>query len=161
MRPFLLLLSLMPLACGGADRLVQTGSYGEAPAPPVAPVDSPDAAVTLLTAFAGPDGPPCCDSAGNRVTSAQCSEGVCRCAVGAFCVCQGAPAGFLCTDFCGSDAVMDPECSDTGYTCPRGFTQTNSCPSGTCWGEPGDCCVNPSCVDGAWRCAEIADGGGC
>lgn len=165
MRP--LLLSLVVLAgCGDSGVLVNTAIPDETPTPVaktevISVLTRVDSGTPPVSPYAGPDGPPCCDSAGARLTSASCTAGICTCSTGTFCLCAGAPAAFACSDFCGSDAFIDAQCTAEGWSCGSGMVRTDSCAAGTCWGEPGDCCVNPSCVDGAWQCSEIADGGGC
>lgn len=143
--------ALRPAAVTLAGRPAVTG-------PPVIP----DAGVAGTAPLVGPElGPPCCDSAGARVSGANCGAFGCSCSTGVLCACAGAPAQFLCSDFCGSDALADPVCGANGWECDQGLIRTDSCAQGTCWGEPGDCCVNPQCFDGRWVCDSIADGGGC
>lgn len=101
-------------------------------------------------------GPPCCDEAGRRVAGAVCTAGAWSCDLGERCECEGEQASFVCADFCGSDAFVDARCGAEGWTCD-GLVRTSDCPSDTCWGMPGDCCVNPTCVEGAWRCESIRD----
>ncbi len=103
-----------------------------------------------------PVGPPCCDASGARLMGADCSVGGWTCEEGALCECEGEGASFFCTDVCGSDAFTDPTCGESGWTC-AGLVRSDSCPAGTCWGLPGDCCINPSCVDGSWQCESIQD----
>jgi hypothetical protein len=107
-------------------------------------------------AFGGPD---CCagDGTGARVTSATCQAGSYVCSQGAVCSCHGQAQTFFCTDFCGSDAFVEPTCGAAGWLCPSGLIETSSCPKGTCWGEPGEGCL-AVCRDGEWTC-EPLDGG--
>jgi hypothetical protein len=110
---------------------------------------------TCTVAFGGPD---CCAEDGRRTGAAVCSEGEYVCSAGAVCSCGAEPQTFHCTDFCGSDAYVSPLCGATGWVCSPGLIATSSCPPDTCWGEPGDLCAAPRCVDGAWVC-EPDDGG--
>ncbi|GMU62838.1 MAG: hypothetical protein AMXMBFR34_46010 [Myxococcaceae bacterium] len=98
-----------------------------------------------------PFGPDCCAGA-TRVSSATCVDGAWACTQGSFCACEGQPQGFQCTDFCGSDAFVPPVCRNGQWICERPFVETTLCAPDTCWGEPGDCCGAPSCVDGGWVC---------
>lgn len=103
-----------------------------------------------------PVGPPCCNESGSRVVSAECGDDGWTCDEGALCECDGEPASFICSDFCGSDAFADPTCSEQGWSC-EGLIRSDSCEEDVCWGDPGNCCVNPSCVDGQWQCESIQD----
>ncbi|MEW5741128.1 MAG: hypothetical protein AB1938_19555 [Myxococcota bacterium] len=98
-----------------------------------------------------PVGPDCC-AGGRRVTSASCVDDAWVCTQGAFCTCEGQPQTFQCSDFCGSDAFLPPVCRNGQWMCERPFIETTLCAPDTCWGEPGDCCGAPSCVDGGWVC---------
>lgn len=103
-----------------------------------------------------PIGPPCCDEAGTRLTSADCGNEGWTCNTGTLCECEGETASFICSDFCGSDALADPECSEDGWSCGA-LISSDTCDEDQCWGLPGDCCINPSCVDGLWQCESIQD----
>jgi hypothetical protein len=159
----ILLLTLT--ACGGSDQLTAAFEAGARAQPHVSLTAQtvPDAGpVVIPTAtYAGPDGPKCCDANGQGVTSATCVNGSCTCSVGQFCLCDGVPSTFSCSDFCGSDAYMDPACTSAGWSCGGGLIKTDSCAPGTCWGEPGDCPCSLFCVDSQWRCVDVADGGSC
>ncbi len=98
-----------------------------------------------------PFGVDCCVN-DQRVTSARCENGAQVCDSGEVCACAGAPQRFNCVDFCGTDAFTGPVCNAGHWECAAGLQPSSQCPANTCWGEPGDCCVNPSCVDGAWVC---------
>jgi hypothetical protein len=102
-------------------------------------------------------GPSCCGSDGRRVGSADCVDEQYVCSAGAVCSCEGQPQTFHCSDFCGSDAFVDPVCGAGGWFCPSGLKSTADCPAGTCWGEPGDLCP-AVCVNGVWTCDDT-DGG--
>lgn len=102
-----------------------------------------------------PVGPPCCGVDGNRVMSAECGADGWTCDEGALCECGGEPASFICSDACGSDAFVDPECVDGAWSCGE-LVRSDTCASDTCWALPGDCCVNPSCVDGEWQCESLS-----
>jgi hypothetical protein len=104
-----------------------------------------------------PVGPPCCVG-GNRVSDGECRDGVWFCAQGGLCQCAGAPITFVCSDFCGSGAFVDAVCGDEGWSCGA-LVRSDSCPPETCWGDPGDCCINPSCVDNRWECERIGEEG--
>lgn len=104
-----------------------------------------------------PVGPPCCNAVGDRLMSADCDDtGEWSCEEGELCECEGEGASFICSDACGSDAFAEPTCEAGGWSC-GGLVRSDSCPDDLCWGDPGDCCVNPSCVDGAWECQSIQD----
>lgn len=104
-------------------------------------------------------GPSCCGADGRRAGTADCVDGEYECAPGtAVCECGGQPQEFHCADFCGSDAYVEPSCGGSGWICPVGLIATSTCPANTCWGEPGDLCLSPACVDGRWTCA--GDDGG-
>lgn len=104
-----------------------------------------------------PNGPPCCGVSGDRVTSADCGDdGDWSCAEGELCECEGEAASFICSDFCGSDAFVDPTCDAGGWSC-EGLVRSDSCADDVCWGDPGECCISPSCVDGSWQCESIQD----
>lgn len=98
-----------------------------------------------------PIGPDCCAN-GARVSSATCEAGAWTCGGAAFCTCEGVPQTFSCTDVCGSDAFLSPVCANGQWSCARPFIETTLCAPDLCWGEPGDCCGAPSCVDGGWVC---------
>ena len=102
-----------------------------------------------------PFGVDCCAN-GQRVTGARCVDGAQVCDVGEICACAGEAQTFNCVDFCGTDAVTGPSCVNGAWQCATGLMKTSDCASGTCWGEPGDCCVEPACVDGAWSCASLS-----
>lgn len=99
-----------------------------------------------------PIGPDCCEG-GQRVTSASCLEDRWVCERGAYCECGGAPQGFSCSDFCGSDIINPPACANGQWACGRGLVETSTCPADTCWGSPGDNCLDPKCLSGRWVCA--------
>lgn len=94
----------------------------------------------------------CCGSAGQRLSSATCTAQGFTCEMGQICQCAGKPQTSVCADVCGSDSYIGPECTAQGFQCPSGLIETSSCPKGTCWGEPGDCCLDPRCENGAWVC---------
>lgn len=102
-----------------------------------------------------PFGVDCCVN-GQRVTSASCVDGAQVCEAGEPCSCAGVAQTFNCVDFCGTDAVSAPVCRFGQWQCASGLMKTSDCPRGTCWGEPGDCCAQPACVDGAWTCASLS-----
>jgi predicted small lipoprotein YifL len=102
-------------------------------------------------------GPQCCGPDNRSVGTAACIDGDYVCTTGVICGCGGQPQTFYCSDFCGSDAYVNPVCGGSGWICPGGLIQTNQCPANTCWGEPGDLCQLPQCVNGAWSCE--SDGG--
>lgn len=116
---------------------------------------SPDAgphdAGVVLPCGNVPFGPDCC-TGGARVASASCVDGAWACGAADFCTCEGVPQDFQCSDFCGSDAFVPPICANGHWICERPFFETSQCGPDTCWGEPGDCCGAPSCVDGGWVC---------
>lgn len=103
-----------------------------------------------------PIGPPCCNEAGARLSDADCGNEGWTCDEGALCECEGEAASFFCTDVCGSDAFTDAQCATGGWTCGQ-LIQSDTCDEDLCWGLPGDCCINPSCVDGQWQCESIQD----
>lgn len=109
---------------------------------------------TCTLPFGGPD---CCSSAGARVGGATCTTSGYVCSEGTLCLCNGTSAGFHCIDACGTDAFVSATCGTSGWQCPTGLIKTTDCPAGTCFGEPGDCCIGPHCVDGQWTCDSIRD----
>lgn len=108
----------------------------------------------LTACEAAPFGVDCCRN-GQRVTSARCVNGAQVCDDGAPCSCGGVAQTFNCVDFCGTDAVSGPECVNGVWRCASGLISTSTCPAGTCWGLPGDCCQQPRCEAGEWKCAAI------
>ena len=127
-----------------------------------------DGGTGALACTAGQLPPACCDGAGQRVGTASCgSAQKWSCAQGALCTCGGVAATFVCSDFCGSDAYVDPLCDGSAWRCPQGTpVRSDTCPAGTCWGEPGDCrcCANNGagprvpavCDNGTWGCPQGA-----
>ncbi len=103
------------------------------------------------------EGPDCCGDTGSRVGSAQCSDQSYVCETGTLCTCLNAAAGFHCVDVCGGDAFVSATCSATGWTCASGLIKTSDCPAGTCFGDPGECCIGPQCLQGQWTCQSIRE----
>lgn len=143
--PQLLVTALLLFLAAGCDPVSPPGPL---------PFERVDAGVDAGMPCIGPLGPPCCDVEGQRLRSASCVEGQWSCEADAFCTCRGAPARGVCTDFCGSDAFVDPSCEADGWSCGA-LQSTETCPAGTCFGDPGECCLGPVCKDGAWRCTAL------
>lgn len=120
---------------------------------PIAPdAGQPRDAGIQLACDGRPTGPDCCEG-GRRVTSASCLADRWVCERGAYCECGGAPQGFSCSDFCGSDIIQPPACISGRWACGGGLVETSSCSPGTCWGFPGDNCLDAECVAGRWLCS--------
>jgi hypothetical protein len=137
-------------SCGRAGLVAPLSVRGDAGA---FMVTSPDAGARRCDD--APFGVDCCVN-GQRVGAARCIDGAQVCEAGDLCTCEGAAQTFNCVDFCGTDAVTGPVCVSGAWQCASGLMKTSECASGTCWGEPGDCCVQPACVDGAWTCASLS-----
>jgi hypothetical protein len=124
---------------------------GGAPDAGASDAGNPSAFVCALP-FGGPD---CCGASGARVGSASCSDAGYRCQMGSACTCLGTVAPFHCVDSCAGDAYVGAVCGPSGWGCPQGLIKTSECAEGTCFGEPGDCCVGARCVSGEWTCRSI------
>jgi hypothetical protein len=82
-------------------------------------------------------------------------------------ICVGESDTFLCTDFCGSDVIGQPQCETNGWMCPRTAPfKTTECLSGCPQYPAPDCCdsagnvVDYTCVGGQSGCGPGACNGG-
>lgn len=162
MRQTFSMLVVLNLACGGPVRLAPSlaaGAVDRTEAADAGPTSAPtrvDGGVDCNPTVATD----CCDG-DTRLTSAVCGDdGRYVCLQGKTCACFGKPQQFMCSDFCGSDIIQPPTCFAEGFGCPQGMVRTDACPVDTCWGEPGECCLNPRCEAGVWKCEAVGPGCG-
>jgi hypothetical protein len=103
----------------------------------------------------------CCDANNMPKASPTCDEHggwVCPPDT-SLCRCGDDLETFGCTDFCGSDEFLSPECVNGKWTCDGATpVRTDLCKAGTCWGLPAECCdldghySQIECHDGQWSC---------
>lgn len=117
-------------------------------------VGATDAGTACTLPFGGPD---CCGDTNQRVGEATCTGAEYVCGAGSLCSCAGSAATFHCVDVCGGDGFVSAVCLGSEWGCPQGLIKTSDCEPGTCFGDPGECCIAPHCEAGQWTCESIRD----
>jgi hypothetical protein len=127
---------------GGSDTGGPIGNCA-APPPPSAPCFKPGCQGDLGEGYVCRDGAWVCPP-GTSDRPQDCSN-----------TCSQA-SSLQCVDGCGGDYYMDAVCTGGTWQCPEGFLDPASCPAGTCWGPPSQCCdgTEPACQGGDYVCAD-------